>query len=500
MKRNIEGLAMKPSHLRSLTINMGLLLCLSYCAREEIKLVSSAQLPITTESTVALGEFQEGMRYANTLQRVEAAKHFRLAVEADPTFATAWLNLAYVSPGTAGFVSNLDSAKHYAESASEGEQQVILAAHYGFMGNNTQQEKTLKKLVEMFPGDASVHLLMGNFHFGLRQYHEAIQSYQQATKFDAELAILHNQLGYSQRALGNYGESEKAFKLYIRLNPENPNAYDSYAELLMEMGRFKESIEFYAKALEKDPHFIASHIGIACNYAFLGEPEKGRKQLEVMKDLARNNNDTRRAFFTEAMTYVCEGDLELAIETIRGNFTRSQAALDVGNMANDLVTLGNLQLEADLFEDAESSFMQSMSVIDVSDLPQGVKDNAHSTHHANMARLHAARGEFSLAKLSVETFAAQVLPRKNPIQIKLISRLNGIIALQQKEFKIAIQELSKADQLNPYNLYRIGEAYAGLGDLAQANNYKLQAQDLNVLNSMDQAIVLSKTKFSKQPS
>lgn len=491
---------MKPSNLKSLTITIGLLMGLSHCAREEVKLVSSAQLPVTTVSTVALGEFEEGMRYANTLQRVEAAKHFRLAVEADPTFATAWLNLAYVSPGTAGFVAHLDSAKHYAQTASEGEQHVILAAHYGFMGNNTQQEKTLKDLVEMFPGDASVHLLMGNFYFGLRQYHEAIQSYQLATKFDADLAILHNQLGYSQRALGNYGESEKAFKLYIRLNPENPNAYDSYAELLMEMGRFKESIEFYAKALEKDPHFIASHIGIACNYAFLGEAEKGRKQLEVMKDLAQNYNDTRRAFFTEAMTFVCEGDLEMAMSVMHGNFIRSQKALDVGSMANDLVTLGNLQLEAGLLDDAESSYVQSMSVIDASDLPQGVKDNAHSTHYANMARLHAARGELNLAKLSAERFASQVLPRKNPIQIKLISQLNGIIALHEGKFETAIQELSQADQLNPYNLYRIGEAHEALGDLDQANNYKLQAQDLNVLNSMDQAIVLSRTKFVKNPS
>jgi tetratricopeptide (TPR) repeat protein len=358
----------------------------------------------------------------------------------------------------------------------------------------------LQKLVELFPGDENALLLLGNYYFGLRQYRQAIQSYHQATLVNNNLAILHNQLGYSQRALGNYGEAEKAFKFYIKLNSENPNAYDSYAELLMEMGRFNESIEFYAKALEQDPNFVASHIGIACNYAFLGEPGRARIQLELLKEIARNVIDTRRAIFTEALTHVCEGNISQAVQVILSNFKLAEGQQDVGNMANDLVILGNLYLELNQPSKALTSFNQSIEVIDKSNLPQAVKVNGHTTHLFNLSRVFAVQGEIEKAKETSDLFAEQVGIRNNPIQVKLIAQLKGIIAMHEGNYQTAITEFQEANQLNPYNLFRIGQAYDALGENEKAASYILRAEELNVLNSMDQAVVLSKTKFLKSPS
>lgn len=476
------------------------LLTVSFCAKEEVVVISKEKIPITTTSSAALNEFQTGLLYANKVQRVQAGYHFQRALDADPTFATAWLNLAFVSSGTAAFISTLDSAKRYAPQTSEGEQLVIKAAQYGFEGNTLEQERTLEKLVEMYPGDETAHLALGSYYFGLQQYQKAILAYTQATQLNNDLAILHNQLGYSQRALGNYGEAEKAFKFYIKLNAQNPNAYDSYAELLMEMGRFNESIEFYAKALDLDPNFVASHIGIACDYAFLGEPERARTQLDVLREIANTPNETRNANFTEALTYVCEGDLPSASQSILSNFALSEELGDVGQMANDLIILGNLSLEMERPGEAIARFNQCMEVINGSDLPQVVKDNAGTTHLFNLARGFAVGGEFQKARDTATLFAKQVREGNNPIQIKLISQLNGIIALLETNYETAIEELSQANQMNPYNLFRIGEAYEALGDTERATSYKQQAAELNVLNSMDQAIVLSKTKFLKDPT
>ena len=491
---------MNHSRMIRLVSTLGVVLALLNCAKEDVIVVSSAKVPVTTKSSLAATEFQKGMVFANNLQTVQAAKHFRLALDADPTFASAWLNLAYVSPGTALFVAYLDSAKAYAPHASKGEQLIIKAAKYGFEGNNTKQEQALQNLIEMFPGDENAHLLLGNYYFGLRQYHQAILAYTQATEVNINLPILHNQLGYSQRALGNYGEAEKAFKYYIKLNSDKPNAYDSYAELLMEMGRFNESIEFYAKALEQDPNFVSSHIGIACDYIFLGEQNNARNQLEILKDNARNVIDTRRAIFTEALTYVSEGNRSKAIKTLQSSLKLSEASHDVGNMANDLAAIGNLYLEYDQPSEALARFNQSIDVIDKSDLPQAVKINARTTHLLNVSRVFAAKGEFEKARETSALFAEQVGIRNNPIQVKLISQLNGIIALEEKKYQVAIDFLGEANQLNPYNLYRIGLAYAGLGEAEKAASFMLQAEELNVLNSIDQALVLSKTRFSNKPA
>ena len=75
-------------------------------------------------------------------------------------------------------------------------------------------------------------------------------------------------MGYAYRQLGDFANAERAFKKYIELIPNDPNPYDSYAELLMKMGRFDESIAQYRKALSIDEHFLNSHMGIAANLMY----------------------------------------------------------------------------------------------------------------------------------------------------------------------------------------------------------------------------------------
>ena len=67
----------------------------------------------------------------------------------------------------------------------------------------------------------------------------------------------YNSIGYAYRPLEKYADAEVAFKKYIELIPDDPNPYDSYAELLMKTGRFDESIAQYRKALEMDSELHA---------------------------------------------------------------------------------------------------------------------------------------------------------------------------------------------------------------------------------------------------
>ncbi len=64
-------------------------------------------------------------------------------------------------------------------------------------------------------------------------------------------APVYNMIGYCQSALDNYQEAEKAFQTYIKLIPNSPNPYDSYAELLLKIGKYDESIAQYKIAVEK---------------------------------------------------------------------------------------------------------------------------------------------------------------------------------------------------------------------------------------------------------
>jgi tetratricopeptide (TPR) repeat protein len=74
----------------------------------------------------------------------------------------------------------------------------------------------------------------------------------------------------------------------------------------MKVGRFDESIASYRKALEVDPTFIASLIGIANDQMFQGKGDEARKTLRQLTSVARNDGERRQALFWTAQSYVID--------------------------------------------------------------------------------------------------------------------------------------------------------------------------------------------------
>ena len=84
--------------------------------------------------------------------------------------------------------------------------------------------------------------------------------------------------------------------------------------------------------------------------------------------------------------------------------------------------------------------------------------------------------------------------KKNTFQIWAAHQLKGMIALQEKDYKVAADVLKMANVQNPYNLYRIALAYDGLGDKASAKEYCKKAAHHNTLNSMQYAFMRHKAE------
>jgi tetratricopeptide (TPR) repeat protein len=63
-----------------------------------------------------------------------------------------------------------------------------------------------------------------------------------------------NQIGYQLMGTGKIEEAEQVFKLNIDSFPKSSNAYDSYAEALMNLGKNDLAIENYRKSVELNPN------------------------------------------------------------------------------------------------------------------------------------------------------------------------------------------------------------------------------------------------------
>jgi tetratricopeptide (TPR) repeat protein len=457
---------------------------------------SAGKVPISTASAEARADFIKGRTLQENLRGHESREYMIRAIQKDPNFATAHLNLANSAPTAKEFFDHLGHAVALAGKVSKGEKLTILGAQAGANGDPAKQLELYQQLVADFPQDERAHFLLGGTYFGRQDYDKAIAEYNRATGIAPDYAPAYNIVGYAYRTVGNYGDAEKAFKKYIELIPNDPNPYDSYAELLMKMGRFDESIAQYRKALEQNQQFAPSYIGISTNLMFQGKYDASRAEAKKLYDGARNDGEKRAAMFQNTVTYVEEGKTDLALAELDKQYALGEGISDAAAMTGDATFMGNVLLESGKPDAALKKFEQAVQVTDASDLSAEVKENTRLFHRYNAARVAIAKKDLATAKREGDAFLKESQAKQNQFQIRLGHEVAGTIALAEKNYDGALSHLAQANQQDPYNLYRQGLAYQGKGDAGKAKEMFLKAKDFNQLPTLNSAFV--RARLGKQ--
>jgi len=452
------------------------------------------KIPVTTVSDEGKTEFIIGRDLFEKLEQRASLTYFENAISKDNEFAMAYYYHALSNPTTKGFFEDLKNAMAFKDKSSKGEQLIILALKAGVDGNQQRQEDYLTQLVELYPNDERAHGQLGQFYFGQQKYQMSVDHLKKSTEINPDYSSSYNMLGYSYRNLGNYDEAEKSFVKYIELIPDDPNPYDSYAELLMKLGKYEASIAQYEKALSMDPDFFASHMGISNNYIYQGEFDKAKENCEACYEIAKNDGEKRFALFTLAVANVYEGNTDNAIDLMLKGYGLANAIGDPGAMANDLAIMGNILYEAGRYEEAKEKYEESLATIEASDLDNEVKENARRITLYRQGRILLRTGYIEDAKTIAMEFTNQANDANNTFQIWLSHDLNGIIALNEKDYKKAQDEFMNANQQNPYTFYKIALAYAGNNNKEEAKKYAEMSANFNALTSMNQAFVQKKAE------
>jgi tetratricopeptide (TPR) repeat protein len=454
----------------------------------------AGKVPVTTSSDEARTAYLEGQVLLDNIVITDARPFFEKAVAADPDFALAYLRLAFTQTNPSDFRAQLQKASALADSVSEGERLWILAVEAGNQGNPAKALELLQQLVAAYPNDERAHFLLGGNYFGRQDLAKAIEEYEKAVEINPEFAAPYNQLGYARRNSGNTAEAEQAFKKYIELLPNNPNPYDSYAEFLLATGRYDASIDSYQKALSVDPHFVASYIGIATNLNFQGKHKEARGQIQEMLRTARNDGERRQAYLATVTSYVDEGQLGKAVEELGKRYALAEKNGSAIQMAADLNIMGNLLLEAGEVNEAQAKYKQAWTLSEESDIPEAAKAAAQRARYANAARVALKKSDVAAAKSATEEFRQLAESANIPGQTRLYHQLSGMIALEEKAYDRALEELQQANQQNPRTLFRMALAYQGQGDSENAKLLCERIEGLNQLNSINYSLVRHKAQ------
>ena len=456
-----------------------------------------AKVPVTTASADARAEYLKGRTLGENLRAHDSREVLQRAVAKDPGFALAHYSLALNSPTAKEFFDHLKHAVKLSDKASDGERLMILGLEAGSNANPEKQREYYEKLVAAYPGDERAHFLLGNNYFGQQDYDKTLREYQSSVEIAPDFAPAYNLLGYAYRQVGRFEDAENAFKKYIELIPNDPNPYDSYAELLMKMGRFDESITMYRKALATDPKFAPSYVGIASNLMYQGKHDAARKEARKLHESARNDADRRNALFATAVAYADEGKFDEALAELKKEQGIAAKINDPANMSADAVAMGNVLLEAGRPEKARAMYQDALERLERSDLSLEVKENARLLHQYNLGRVAVHSKDLAAARKHANAYMQAAVAKKNSGQIRQAHDLAGTIALKEKQYDQALAHFAKANQQDPYVLYRTGKAYKGSGNEAKATEMFRGAVNHNTLPTLNHAFVRAKAKKMK---
>ena len=392
------------------------------------------KIAITTASDEARTLYTRGRELSDQLRAHDARKLFEQAAAKDPNFALAHYDLAINSPTPKEFLAARERGGRALEQGVRGR----ASADPGAPG---RRQRRFEEVAGVHRG--ARRQVSATTSAPLRCSASPTRASRSSTRRSGAhegdrgqptVSPAYNSLGYAYMPQAKYAEAERAFKKYIELVPNDPNPYDSYAEMLMRTGRFDESIAQYRKALSLDPHFSNSYIGIASNLMFQGKHDAAAAQAQKLYDGARDDGDRRTAIASRAVIFLDQGNTAKALQETEKLYALDAKLADTSAMSGDAGQMGDILLGAGRADEAAKRYRQSLKLIEGSGLPGELKENAKLGDHYNLARVALAKRDLATAKSEAAAFMSGAEATGDIARIRLGHELAGTIALQEKDF------------------------------------------------------------------
>jgi len=282
------------------------------------KAVDEAKLEMTKSQTSSLDAYKyflEGQENLDKMYFEDARKNLEKAVELDPQFAIAYLNLFR----TYRYLANsqlaaeaLEKAKAISGKATEKERLYIEAAYARRVEKNTEKEfRILQEIAAKYPKEKEVHSSLFAAYQQKKMYPEAIAEANKALELDPKWATILNQLGFMYIATGDLGKAEESLKKAVSIAPEDANPLDSLGQLYFVTGRLDEAVAQFKEAVRIKPDFGSEDI-IAYIYAVKGDYAEAMSWLDQFILAAPSKNWQSLGYWWKAIFNFVLGKREQA--------------------------------------------------------------------------------------------------------------------------------------------------------------------------------------------
>ena len=238
---------------------------------------------------------------------------------------------------------------------------------------------------------------------------------------------------------------------------------------LMREGKLEEALALYRQTLQSQPLSLPGNIAAGNVLDLMGKGEEARKYFQKAIDAAEKPEQKASANRSMAMSYAFEGNCKKTVEY-------EQKVLDYFAAAKDFFQQGEIADEAARVCIDSGDWDTALHWYKVGhdtglkepDIKPARVDLWNFRWEHAQARIAARRG--NLAESQDHITAAKTILDKgtNPEQAAFFPYLKGYVAFYGQDYKTAAEELTKANQNDPFIQCLLGQTYERLGEKDKA--------------------------------
>lgn len=450
-------------------------------------------MPITTSSAKARELYEKGIEDYENLYLERCNDDWRAAVKEDPNLAVAWIALAMNSSNPDEVSAARAKAKAITPRLTPGEQLMVAWLAKSQEGDYIGGITAMNDMLELYPRDKHVLYLAGNWLLTENADDQSLRIMQKALALDKNFPAALNDSAYIYARNRQFDKVFPLMDRYVALLPKEPNPQDSYGELLRMAGNFEGSLKHYRAALNIDPDFVTSQLGLGDTYALAGNQPQARIEYDKAIRGALTEADRLEYSMQKAMTYIREGNYSEADKNF-SEIAESAHAKDLDlqeaqafrhlaeYQADDNVALNDLTKA----EDA----LWHRKTISAND-----RDEELSRILRNRAIRAARAGDQPLSDKALAQLEEMANRNRNRNVQASYHGAAGALLMEQRKYQEAVAHLEE-DQDNPFTMELLVQAYYQTEQPDKLHEMEARLRGTN-LPTMEQAIVVPAARSTR---
>lgn len=238
---------------------------------------------------------------------------------------------------------------------------------------------------------------------------------------------------------------------------------------LLREGKLEEALSLYRRTLQSQPLSLPANVAAGNVLDLMGKGDEARKYFQKAIDVAEKPDQKAAANRAMAMSYAFEGSCKKAVEyeqKVLDYFAAMKDFFQQGEIADEVARVciddGDLDAALHWYKVGHDAGLKEPDI-----KPARVDLWNFRWEHAQ-ARLAARRGNLGEAQDHVTAAKAILDKGTNPEQAQFFPYLRGYVALYGQDYKTAAEELSKANQNDPFIQCLLGQTYEKLGEKDKA--------------------------------